>query len=251
MKNSSLLSVLILAISLTACVNKEITQNSISETEHDFEILVFSKTDGFRHKSIEAGQEAIKKLGNENNTNVHLTEDASVFNETELQGFDAVVFLNTTNTLFNDDQREAFEQYIRNGGGFVGIHAATDAEYEWPWYNQLVGAYFDDHPRVQTATLNVVDTTHPSTTMLPEQWERTDEWYNFRDFNEDVNILITIDPDSYEGSGHPDLHPMAWYHEFDGGRSFYTGLGHTIESFQEEFYLQHLWGGIEYAMGEE
>lgn len=249
MKNYFLLAIFVFASTFSSCATEEVAENSTLATEHEYEILVFSKTDGWRHESIETGQETIKNLGNENNTYVHVTEDASVFNESDLKRFDAVVFLNTTETVFNDAQREAFKQYMQNGGGFVGIHSATDTEYDWPWYNKLVGAYFDGHPRVQTATLNVVDSNHLSTSMLPEQWERSDEWYNFRDFNEDVNILITVDTDSYEGSTHPDLHPMAWYHEFDGGRAFYTGLGHTIEGFNDEYYLQHLWGGIEYAIG--
>lgn len=251
MKNSLLVSVLLSAVMIMGCANEKLAESSIPDTDHKVEILVFSKTDGWRHDSIEAGQEAIKQLGEENDAFVHVTEDASVFNKSTLDRFDAVVFLNTTETIFNDDQREAFRQYIRNGGGFVGIHAATDTEYNWPWYNRLVGAYFDGHPAVQSATLNVVDSNHLSTSMLPEQWVRTDEWYDFRDFNEAVNILITIDPDSYEGSDHVGTHPMAWYHEFEGGRSFYTGLGHTIEGFSEDLYLQHLWGGIEYAIGNE
>jgi len=250
MKNSIFLSVFILVFSMSGCANSESSQISIQQTDYEYELLVFSKTDGFRHNSIEAGKEAIKKLGEENDVFVYLSEDASVFTESNLQRFDAIIFLNTTQNVFdNETQRTVFQQYIRNGGGFVGIHAATDTEYDWPWYNQLVGAYFDGHPRVQTATLHIVDPGHPSTSMLPETWERADEWYNFRNFNESVNILITIDPDSYEGSNHSGIQPRAWYHEFDGGRCFYTGLGHTIESFSEEYFLQHLWGGIEYAMG--
>lgn len=251
MKNRIVLTTFIIVFAITGCANVEVSEDTIPETNYEHELLVFSKTDGWRHDSIEAGQEAIKQLGEENEAFVYVTEDASVFNDSDLERFDAVIFLNTTENILDDGQQDAFRRYIQNGGGFVGIHAATDTEYDWPWYNQLVGAYFDGHPEVQMATLDVVDPNHPSTSMLSEQWERADEWYDFRDFNEDVNILITIDPESYEGSDHTGLHPMAWYHEFDGGRSFYTGLGHTIETFSEEKYLQHLWGGIEYAMGNE
>lgn len=172
-------------------------------------ILVFSKTEGFRHDSIEAGQEAIRRLGTGHNIQVQITEDASVFTDESLSGMDAVVFLNTTGEVLNEDQKEAFENYIRNGGGFAGIHSATDTGYEWPWYNGLVGAYFESHPQIQNAVLQVVDTDHAATSMLPERWEREDEWYNFRDMKEDVNVLIKIDTDSYEGSNHPGDHPMS------------------------------------------
>jgi len=216
-------------------------------------ILIFSKTEGWRHDSIEPGRKALISLGNEQGMTVESTEDAGYFTNENLVRYDAVVFLNTSGTIFNDDQRKAFEQYIQNGGGFVGIHSATDTENDWPWYNRLVGAYFLNHPNdpnVRDAVLQVVNSEHPSTAHLPERWERADEWYNFRDMNENVNVLITIDTDSYEGSEHPGKHPLAWYHEYDGGRAFYTALGHTIESYSEELFLQHIWGGIEYAIGE-
>ncbi|MEX0778797.1 MAG: ThuA domain-containing protein [Balneolales bacterium] len=215
-------------------------------------ILVFSKTEGFRHSSIEAGQAAIQQLGLNNNVNVELTEDASLFNEETLSGLDAVIFLNTTGTVLDDDQKAAFKEFIQNGGGYTGIHSATDTEYDWPWYNGLAGAYFNGHPPgTPNAVLDVVDGSHSTTEMLPARWERVDEWYNFRDINEDINVLINIDKETFEGSKHTGDHPVAWYHEYDGGRAFYTALGHTEESFSEDLYLQHLWNGIEYAMGAE
>lgn len=215
-------------------------------------ILVFSKTEGWRHDSIEAGRDAIISLGTAHGVVVEASEDARLFTDAQLTRYRAVIFLNTTGTLFNDEQRAAFKRYIQRGGGFVGIHSAADTEYDWKWYNMLVGAYFKNHPHdpnVRTAVLHIIDSEHRSTEHLPRQWERADEWYNFRDMNTNVTVLITIDTDSYEGSEHPNNHPVAWYHEFDGGRSFYTALGHTIESFSEELFLQHVWGGIEYAMG--
>ncbi|MEX0685095.1 MAG: ThuA domain-containing protein [Balneolales bacterium] len=219
------------------------------DSEAEYHILIFSKTDGFRHDSIEPGIEAIKKLAEENNVNTVATEDATDFSPENLDRFDTIIFLNTTETVFNDEQRAAFKAYIQNGGGFAGIHSATDTEYDWEWYNKLAGAYFDGHPPVQPAILDVVHKGHPATRMLPEEWGKTDEWYNFRDFNEDVTLLMTIRDDSYQGSGHTDFHPMSWFHEYDGGRAFYTGLGHTIESYSDELFLQHIWGGIEYSMG--
>jgi type 1 glutamine amidotransferase len=215
-------------------------------------ILVFSKTEGWRHDSIEPAIEAITTMGRKEGIVVDTSEDAGIFTADNLARFDAVVFLNTSGTIFNDDQRAAFRRYIQNGGGFVGIHGATDTEYEWEWYNRLVGAYFASHPdnpNVRDAVLQIVDSSHPATAHLPVRWEWADEWYNFSDMNESVNVLITIDTDSYEGSAHPGNHPIAWYHQYDGGRAFYTGLGHTIESFSDTLFLQHILGGIQYATG--
>ncbi|MEX0315263.1 MAG: ThuA domain-containing protein, partial [Allomuricauda sp.] len=212
------------------------------------EILVFSKTEGFRHGSIEAGLEALKKLGAENNLKVVATEDASYFVEDSLQNYDAVVFLNTTGDILDAVQQADFERYIQAGGGFVGIHAATDTEYDWPWYNKLVGAYFMGHPKIQSATLNVVDRSHSTTQMLDSTWVKEDEWYNFRNINEDINTLIEIDESSYEGGENGEHHPISWYHEYDGGRVFYTAMGHTDETFTDETFLKHLLAGMNYVM---
>jgi type 1 glutamine amidotransferase len=216
-------------------------------------ILVFSKTAGYHHNSISKGIQAIQKLGTENNFDVDTTTDAALFNEDSLAKYAAIVFLNTTDTtdvLLNHYQEAAFERYIQAGGGFVGVHAAADAEYHWGWYGRLVGGYFNSHPAQQEAILNVVDNTHPSSKHLSKQWKRKDEWYNFKNLSKDVKVLITIDENSYEGGTNGASHPISWYHDFDGGRAFYTGLGHTDESYSEPAFLQHLLGGIQYAMGE-
>ncbi|GAB3202236.1 hypothetical protein GCM10027293_27340 [Pontibacter aydingkolensis] len=213
-------------------------------------LLVFSKTNGYRHESIPDGVVAIQKLGQEHQVLVTATEDAAYFMADSLKEFKAVVFLSTTRDVLNPVQQTAFEKYIQAGGGFVGIHAATDTEYDWPWYNKLVGAYFESHPQVQQATIEVLDKTHPATTHLPEKWERTDEWYNFRDINPKIKVLAMLDEKSYQGGKNGDQHPIAWYHEYDGGRAFYTGLGHTTQSYSEPLFLQHIWGGIWYAMGQ-
>ena len=214
-------------------------------------LLVFSKTAGWRHQSIEAGQEAITKLGQDNEIGVTVTEDAAMFNADTLATFSAVIFLNTTGTVFNDTQRTAFKEFVQNGGGFVGIHSAADTEYDWPWYGNLVGAYFDNHPPgTPNADVLVHNANHRSTTTLPEVWNRDDEWYNYRRFTDHINVLLKLDTSSYEGSDHPGNHPIAWYHEYDGGRSFYTGLGHTEASYSDELYLKHIWGGIRYVLSD-
>lgn len=220
---------------------------SFSQTK----VLVFSKTAGFRHSSIVPGKPAIMKLGNQNGFSVDTTEDAAKFTDANLKGYNAVIFLNTTGDVLNHFQQAAFERYIQSGGGFMGIHAATDCEYNWPWYGKLVGAYFKGHPKNQLAKLNVIDKSHGSTAHLPDVWERVDEWYNFKKApsNEEVKVLVTIDEKSYQGGDNGDWHPMVWYHEFDGGRSFYTEFGHTNESFDDPNYLKHILGGIKYAIG--
>lgn len=214
-------------------------------------VLVFSKTAGFRHASITKGKEAIQKLGLENGFDVDTTENADYFNEDSLKNYSAVIFLSTTENVLDAKQEAAFERYIQAGGGFVGVHAATDTEYDWGWYGRLVGAYFNGHPRPQSAKFIIKDKTHLSTNFFTDTiWQRTDELYNFKKISPDIHVLITIDESSYEGGTNGAYHPMAWYHEFDGGRAFYTELGHTDESYTEPNYLKHLLGGIQYAIGE-
>ncbi len=214
-------------------------------------VLVFYKTAGFYHQSIEAGLPAIYKLGVENGFSVDSTKDSGAFTTENLKKYAAIIFLSTTGTLFDATQQTALQDYVHKGGGIVGIHAATDAEYEWPWYNQMMGAWFLSHPKQQTATLNITDRTHISTKHLPAQWIRKDEWYNFKNINKDVKVLITIDEKSYEGGKNGAFHPMAWYHNFEGGRVFYTELGHVNESYTDPLFLKHILGGIRYAIGKK
>ncbi|OQP56558.1 ThuA domain-containing protein [Niastella populi] len=212
-------------------------------------VLVFSKTAGYHHKSIDAGIKALKEMGVKYKFEVDTTTDSTKFVYSNLKQYAAVIFLNTTGDVLNDEQQKAFQQYIQAGGGFVGIHSATDTEYDWPWYGNLVGAYFVKHPQIQEAVLVINDSTNIATKHLPRPWKRTDEWYNFKYVATDLKVLITIDESSYTGGSNGANHHMAWYHNYDGGRAFYTGLGHTDESYADPLFLQHLWGGIQYAMG--
>ncbi|MCZ6834312.1 MAG: ThuA domain-containing protein [Planctomycetota bacterium] len=212
------------------------------------QVLVFSHTAGFRHDSIDAGIKAIQELGQSHDFHVVATEDPTRFSSLGLKGIDVIVFLSTTGDVLNDDQQKAFEQYMDDGGGYVGIHAASDTEYDWPFYGSLVGAYFHSHPAIQEAIVMVVDPQHPATSFLPLEWRRTDEWYNFREAPLDsVQILLTLDTSSYEGSTMASEHPIAWCHEIHGGHAFYTGLGHPRESFEEPLFLRHLLEGIRWA----
>jgi type 1 glutamine amidotransferase len=224
----------------------------LPEAEDDqLRVLVFSKTAGFRHESIGAGVEALTGLAETRQWEVTASEDAGLFSDDSLADFDVVVFLNTTGDILDSEQEAAFERFIRAGGGFVGIHSATDTEYDWEWYGGLVGAYFANHPPGTTsAEIHVEDPEHPSAVTLPEIWERTDEWYNFRENPRDqVGVILTLNESTYSGGTMGEDHPISWAHEYDGGRAFYTAMGHTSESFREPLFLEHLTGAIEWAGG--
>ncbi|MEP7318405.1 MAG: ThuA domain-containing protein [Panacibacter sp.] len=213
-------------------------------------VLVFSKTVQFRHAAIPAGIATIQKLGTENGFDVEATENADVFNEDSLKKYAAVIFLSTTGDVLDYKQEAAFERYIQAGGGYVGVHAATDTEYDWGWYGRLVGAYFNGHPEQQDAKFIIKDKDFAATKFFTDTvWQRKDELYNFKKINPDIHVLVTIDESSYKGGTNGAFHPMSWYHDYDGGRAFYTELGHTDESYTEANYLKHLLGGIQYAIG--
>lgn len=213
-------------------------------------VLIFCKTAGFHHTSIPAGIKAIQRLGMQNGFSCDTTTDSLQFTKRNLKKYAAVIFLNTTGNVLSDQQQSVFQQYIRSGKGYVGIHSATDTEYGWPWYNELVGAYFSNHPKQQQAVLQVKDQSFKGMSGLPPQWSRWDEWYNFKDTHWDkVKVLITLDEKSIEGGTNGDFHPVSWYRDFDGGRSFYTAMGHTDESYSDNLFLKHLLGGIQYAIG--
>jgi type 1 glutamine amidotransferase len=213
-------------------------------------VLVFSKTTGFRHDSIPAGIAALRSLGRANGFSVSATEDAARFTSKRLRRFEAVVFLNTTGDVLAPRQQAAFRSYIHHGGGWVGIHSAADTEYDWPFYGSLLGAYFQSHPAIQPAAIDVADRSHPSTKRVPARWMRTDEWYNFAaDPRGRVHVLATLDESTYSGGTMGADHPIAWCHPFKGGRAWYTAGGHTIESYSEPAFRRHLLGGILWAAG--
>ena len=230
---------------LTVCL---LTAGLMQSQAQQFRALVFSKTAGFRHQSIPDGVVALKKLGQTHVFSVHTTEDANYFKDENLEKFDVIILMSTTGTIFNEEQKAAFQKFVRSGKGVVGIHSATDTEYDWPWYNQLIGAYFLAHPKQQTLRLEVVDSNHPATWHLPKNWLWTDELYEFRNINPNIKVLLNADESTYQvAKGNGANHPMAWYHEFDGGRVFYTALGHVESAYEDPDFLKHLYGGIWYA----
>jgi type 1 glutamine amidotransferase len=213
-----------------------------------YDVLVFSRTVGFRHDSIAVGTQAIRDLGAANNFTVTATEDPNQFNATNLSRFEVVVFLNTTGDVLNATQQTAFENHIRAGNGYVGIHSAADTEYDWPFYGQLVGAYFASHPAIQQATERIENRAHAATQHLNATWVRTDEWYNYRtNVRSSARVLATLDESTYSGGGMGADHPHTWCKTLQGGRSFYTGNGHTQASYGEANFRSMLLGGIRYA----
>ena len=225
---------------------------TVPDGDDAFRILVFSRTTGFRHTSIESGQSLFRELADAEGFGVDVTEDPSEFAGDNLSRYAVVVFLNTSEDVLNETQQAAFQGYIRAGGGFVGVHSATDTEYGWAWYGELVGAYFFGHPPIQEAAIVVEDATHSSTRHLPVEWLRRDEWYNFnQNPRGSVQVLLTLREETYEGGQMGEDHPIAWYHEFDGGRAWYTAGGHTEESYAEPLFAEHLLGGVMWAAGEE
>lgn len=217
-------------------------------------VLLFTRATGYRHDAIEPGVEAIRRLGGQHGFSVDRTEDPADFSDERLAFFDVVVWLNTDSEVMTEPARRAFERYIRGGGGWVGVHAAAATEYDWAWYGQLLGggAYFAGHPAVQPALVNVELVDHPSTRHLPRSLTLQDEWYSFRaNPRAQVKVLLTLSESSYAVSDELVMgdHPIAWCQTFDGGRAWYTALGHPIELYTNPLFTEHLLGGIRWAAG--
>jgi cytochrome c len=214
-------------------------------------VLVFTKTAAFRHTSIPVAISTFRDLGVRNALAVDATEDAAAFSDARLARYDVVAFVLTTGDVLDDSQQAAFQRFVRGGGGFVGVHSASDTEHDWPWYGGLVGAFFRAHPAIQSAAVDIARVRDLSTARLPRRWVRTDEWYAFTSPPRGVGVLATLDETSY-APGETAMggsHPIAWSHAYDGGRAWYTALGHTESSYGEPLFRAHLLGGILYAAG--
>lgn len=213
-------------------------------------IVVYTRTLGFRHDSIPAALAALREIAAREHLEVVATEDPSDFRPDRLRGASAVVFLHTTGEVLDAAGQDALQAYLRGGGGFLGIHSAADTGHDWPWYLDLVGGEFVRHPAIQPAVLVREDAVHPASAPLPDRWSRTDEWYDFRASPRGrARVLLSIDEASYQGGGMGSDHPMAWCHLFEGGRSAYTALGHTVESWSEPLFLEHVRGALRWAAG--
>jgi uncharacterized protein len=218
-------------------------------------VLLFSGTSGYRHTSIEPGIAAIKALGQRDRITIVATEDPKVFSTDGLKGFDAIIFLSSTtdpkkpeSEWLAGEGRTALQAFVRAGGGIVGIHAAADSHYHWPWFGRMMGGHFTSHPKgTPEGSVRIVDPRHPSTRGLPATVRRVDEWYYFADYDPEAQLLITLDPASI-GEKDVNPNPISWAKPFEGGRVFYTAMGHTAESFAEPYFLKHLTGGLRWAI---
>jgi type 1 glutamine amidotransferase len=222
-----------------------------------FKVMVFTKTDGWHHKSQLEGVLALRKLAQKHFFELEWHEDASRINDKNLTQFDAIIFLSTTGNILSDEQQKSLEKFIQSGKGYVGVHSASDTEYDWPWYRKLVGRMFVIHPVNQTARVNVVNRNFPGVELMPDSFLWTDEFYQFSEPEvKGLNTILTVDETTYDpkadwgkikGEGNGSFHPVSWYHEFDGGRSFYTALGHIPAIYEDDMFLSHLYGGIYWA----
>ena len=226
-------------------------------SQKQFKVLLITATKGWHHESLHYGVLAIKQLGIQHHFDVSVWENPKDFSDKYVASFNAIIFLNTTGDIFDTAQQQVMERFIRSGKGFVGIHSASDTEYDWPWYTQLVGRMFQAHPAIQTARVNVIDSTFPGLNPFAHGKLWTDEWYEFGPEKvKGLKYILSIDESTYKPTGQPGsakavgmgkFHPVAWYHEFDGGRSFYTALGHMPSIYSDPAFLEHIYAGIRWA----
>ena len=248
MKIAKVLCIVLLGLSMSATL----------ADPAQFRALMITKTNGWHHESIADAVPAIRGLAAKHQFEVVWEENIDlVFTAESLANYDVILFVLTTGNILNPEQQKLMEDFIRSGKGFVGVHSASDTEYEWPWYTQLVGRMFRIHPVIQTAELEVLDRRFPGLERMPDRFWYTDEYYEFGEETIDgLKYLLNVDESTYDpvadwgrvaGDGMGEFHPLAWYQEFDGGRSFYTALGHLPAVYSDELFLAHLYGGIYWA----
>ena len=232
---------------------------SLCSQAEQFNVLLFTLTQGWHHQSQLEGVAAMREMANKHFFTLDWEEDPSVFNDENLKKFQVIVFLSTTGNILNPEQKAAMERFVKSGKGFVGIHSASDTEYQWDWYTKLVGRSFHIHPQNQTADLVVLDRKFPGLERMPDRLLWTEEWYEFGPENiKGLNYILAVDEKTYDpnanwadkkvsGTGMGKFHPIAWYHDYDGGRSFYTALGHMPADYSDPLFLEHVYGGIYWA----
>lgn len=228
-----------------------------AQAQKQFKALIVTNTNGWHHESIHYGVVALKELATRNFFDAEVFQDPNSFNDSYLKQFQVIIFLNTTGDIFNAEQQKVMERFIQSGKGFVGIHSASDTEYDWDWYTKLVGRMFYIHPVIQTAKLQIIDNSFPGMQSFGQGNLWTDEWYQFSEEKvNDLHYILGVDETTYnpkanwgakKGEGMGKFHPLAWYHNYDGGRSFYTALGHLPTNFSNEAFLSHLYAGILWA----
>lgn len=217
---------------------------------HDIlpKVLLFTKAEGFYHQSTVSGLEFFRNNAAKWGIELVDTNVSNAFTATHLDQYQIIVLLNNTGRLFTTEEKAALQSFVRKGGSVLGIHAAADAEYDWPWYKQMLGGQFKDHPAIQEARCLVALPSHPSVKGIPKVWVRTDEWYNFNDLASNNQVVLTVDESSYSGGSHGAHHPVSWFREFEGAKIFYTSLGHSKESYEDTLLMQHISGAMEWLL---
>jgi len=235
-------------------------ENKVQKIMINKSVLVYTKNgEGYVHENIPANVEAIEKLGEKYNFNVDVSDDPAVFTKENIEQYVALIFANSNNEAFDtEEQKSVFQNYIRSGGGFVAIHSACASERKWPWFWKNVGGLFIRHAPFQEFDVKVVDDNHISTAFLPKTWTRPDECYYVHHINPDIHVLLAADMTTvedkgkaeYPGTTFGDTFPLAWYHEFEGGRQWFTALGHSPEDYSDPLLVNHILGGIVWAVGD-
>lgn len=217
-------------------------------------LLVYTKNGkGYVHDNIPSAVASIRQMGQQHGFSVDVSDDPSVFTDDNLKKYNALVFTSTNNNVFDTDaQKVAMMRYVQAGGGFVGIHSVTGTERQWPWFKRLVGGTFVRHAKHQPFKEIIIDARHPSTAALPRVWERDDECYYIKEINPDLHVLMVHDLASVNDKDKPEIFgstfPSVWCHEFDGGRQWYTALGHDAKTYDEPVFRQHILGGIQWVV---
>lgn len=241
---------LVVALLLFLGISQACTGNPGDKTR----ILIYTKNgEGYVHENIAASVAALEKICAGEGYESDVSEDPAVFTSANLDRYAAIIFSNSNNEGFDTEaQKKAFQAYIRGGGGFMAIHSANATERQWPWYWALVGGKFVRHPAHQEFDVVVTDSTHPSTKHLPLRWTVEDECYFSNQLNPDIHVLLSVDlttiedegKEEYPGETFGQLFPLAWCHEYDGGRQFYTALGHDDWFYEDPLFVEHLRGGL-------
>ncbi len=225
-------------------------------------LLLYTKNgEGYVHDNIPASIAAIEKLASENGFTVVPSENPGMFTADTLKLFDAIIFSNTNNDIFDTPaQHDAFQNYIRAGGRMVGIHSACGSERDWPWFARVLGGRFVRHPKLQDFEVKVLNAEHPSTNFLPPTWHiKQDECYYMDRLNPDIHVLLAADLSTvedekkkeYPGDTFGDRFPTSWCHATDGGRQWYTSLGHRSEHYSDPMLMRHILGGIVWVLGDD
>ena len=230
---------------------------STSLEAEQFNVLLFTKTNDYHHKSVTSAVPAVQTLARKHHFSIDWHENPALINAQNLEQYDVIVFMLTDGDILNEEQKQAMKQFVQSGKGFVGIHSASNTENNWDWYTRMVGRTFHIHPKVQTAKLSVIDRKFPGMERMPDKFLWTDEWYEFgTEHSGTLNYILSADESTFDpvvaweeksGKGMGDFHPLAWYHEYDGGRAFYTALGHLDAVYNDTLFMEHVYGGLYWA----